>query len=294
MHIHKVAAWAFLPLLFLSGCASGPGSSSSVQREVDTLKMEVADLKDGGRIQDMRGGNQAGGDMYVELGRLRTDVQRLTESVESSAMGGMNLRQQLEYLSARLDRLEKRAGLKPLDPMVVAAVEPIPVITGGAVGSVPPPPPPLDQAGTLPPADPAAASQPDVTATGVPPLPPAPAGPYENGKTLFEQKNYRDAAAQFQAYLSAEPKGTNASAAQFYVGESLYAQQQYADAILEYQKVVTAFPKSSQVPTSLLKQGLSFQSMGDRDSAKLLYQKVVRDYPKSYAAGVAQERLKTL
>lgn len=286
MKIHKLMALGVLSLVLLAGCAAG-GQSSSVQREVDTLKMEVADLKDGGRLSDMRGG--ASGDTMVEVGRLRTDVQRLTESVETAAMGGMTLRQQLEYIGARLDRLEKRANLKPLDPQVVAAVEPLPVITGGTPGSVPPPPPPLlgDPSGATPP--PA-----DVTTTGAPPLPPAASGPYENGKAMFEQKNYREAASQFQAYLAAEPQGGNASAAQFYVGESLYAQQQYADAILEYQKVVTGFPKSSQVPTSLLKQGLSFQSMGDRDSAKLLYQKVVRDYPKSYAAGVAGERLKTL
>ena len=293
MKFHKLAALGVLPLLLFAGCAAAGGSSSSIQREVDTLKMEVADIKDGGRLSDMRGGSS--NDMYLEVGRLRTDVQRLTESVETAAMGGMTLRQQLEYISARLDRLEKRAGLKPLDTKVVAAVEPIPVITGGMPGTVPPPPPPFENPSVTPEVnDPDADATPDVTATGTPPLPPAASGPYENGKTLFEQKNYREAASQFQAYLSAEPKGTNASAAQFYVGESLYAQQQYADAILEYQKVVTGFPKSSQVPTSLLKQGISFQSMGDRDSAKLLYQKVVRDYPKSYAAGVAQERLKTL
>lgn len=287
MNIHKLAALGVLPMLLFVGCASGVGSSSSVRREVDTLKMEVADIQDSRR--SVSPASSASGDVRVELGALRTDVQRLTESVETASMGGMTLRQQLEYIGARLDRLEKRANLKPLDTKVVAAVEPIPVITGGAVpGSVPPPPVAVNDPGMdPPPVDPALA--------GTPPLEtPAVSGPYENGKTLFEQKNYSQAMAQFQAYLSAEPKGANASAAQFYVGEALYAQQQYADAILEYQKVITAFPKSSQVPTSLLKQGLSFQSMGDRDSAKLLYQKVVRDYPKSYAAGVAGERLKTL
>ncbi|UQZ89314.1 tol-pal system protein YbgF [Deltaproteobacteria bacterium Smac51] len=286
MKIHKLAALGVLPVLFFAGCTTTTGSSS-LQREVDTLKMEVADLKDGGRLSDMRSRSGSSTDIYVEVGQLRSEVQRLTESVETASMGGMTLRQQLEYISARLDRLEKRANLKPLDTKVVAAVEPIPVITGGTVGGTVPPPPPVEDTASAP-------TTQDVTSTGTPPLPPAASGPYEDGKALFEQRNYQAAANQFRSYLSTEPKGSNASAAQFYIGESLYAQQQYEEAILEYQKVIAGFPKSSQVPTSLLKQGLSFQSMGDRDSAKLLYQKVVRDYPKSYAAGVAKERLNTI
>jgi tol-pal system protein YbgF len=284
MKLHKLAAWAFVPFFLMTGCNGVPGSSSSVQREIDALKMEVADLRDRGRLGDLRGG---GADV-AELGRLRTDVQRLTENVESAGMGGLTLRQQLEYISARLDRLEKKAGFKPLDAAVVST-GPVPVVSGrpSSTGDAVPVSPYQSQT-----SDPYAADG----ASGSPPAyaPPAARSPYDEGKDLYDRKDYAAAIAQFKTYLTAEPKGSNASASQFYIGESLYAQQKYEEAILEYQKVIQQFPKSSHVPTALLKQGISFQSIGDKDSSKLLYQKIVRDYPKSYAAGVAKERLKTI
>lgn len=231
------AARAALSIFIISGCTATVGGSSSLQRDVDQLKAEVATLRDQSRLGDLRGGADS------ESIRLRAEVQR-----------------QLEQISARLDRLENRAGL----------------------------------------ASPATVSTPAVAAPYVPPAPEtaepgaAIGGPYEEGKALFDRKDYGEAMDRFQKYLSGEPKGANAAAAQFYIGESLYALKRHEDAILEYQKVVQRFPKSNQVPTSLLKQGLSFQALGEADSAKLLYQKIVNSYPRSYAAGVARERLKSL
>jgi tol-pal system protein YbgF len=130
----------------------------------------------------------------------------------------------------------------------------------------------------------------------VPQVPPpvAPPSAYDQGKALFDQKNYAAALGLFREYLAAEPSGSQAAAAQFYIGECLYFQNQFEDAILEYQVVVSGYPKNSLVSNALLKQGLSFQAVGDNSSAKILYQKVVRDYPNSYSAGVARERLKTM
>jgi tol-pal system protein YbgF len=234
-----VTALAALTLLALGGCTPTFGGGSSLQKEVNDLRREVDVLKDQNR--NLRSGS--------ETAALRAELDRL-----SAEVGGDN-RKQLEMLNARLEVLEKRAGLPP-------------------------------------------ASQPAAAKPGsayVPPDPePAAKGYYEEGKSLFDQRKYREAADSLRSYLREEPKGTNAAAAQFYIGESLYSEKRYEEAILEYQKVVQGFPKSSQVPTSLLKQGLSFQALNDGASAKLLYQKVVNTYPKSYAAGVARERLKGL
>lgn len=268
-----------LPLCLISGCTATGGSSSSLQREVDSLRREVADLKASERLSDMRGG---GGDANSEINRLRTDVQRLSSSVEAPDGGGLSLREQLDGLNARLDQVEKRAGLSG-SANGRAAYEPPPG------GTYQPPRPPANAY------QPPASSGTPVTGNATAPLPPAAAtGPYDEGKSLYDQKQYRAAIGRFKSYLSAEPKGGNAAAAQFYIGESLYAQQQYEESILEYQKVVQGFPKSSQVPHSLLKQGQAFQAIGDKDSAKLLYQKVARDFPKSPAASVANSRMKTI
>ncbi|MDR1870710.1 MAG: tol-pal system protein YbgF [Deltaproteobacteria bacterium] len=273
-------------VFFASGCGGGAlvGGTSNLQKEVDVLKMEVADLRDRSRLTDVGGAGPAASDVRVDLDNVRLAVQRLTENVETASLGGLSLRQQLEYLSARLDRLEKLAKLQPLSPDVVGGSGPIgpPIV---APGPVPP---------TVPPNSPTPVEPPE----NVPYVPDAPPPPsrsaYDEGKSLFDQKKYPEATAKLKEYLANEPSGRQAGAAQFYVGECLYNQNQYEDAILEYQNLVTGFPKHQLVSAALLKQGLSFQALGDKASAKLFYQKVVREYPKSYSAGVARERLKTI
>ncbi len=281
-----------LTLMVFNGCSTSTRStrSSEVPRPVaapsvntSALQMEVAGLRDQTRLAEMR----SGGDISGETSRLRAEAQRLMISANSvGGAEGQSLRQQLDYVNARLDQLDQAASLRAPEPTVAAP----PVAEGDSeTGDAYSPQTAASTAAK--PADPYASRPTTAAGASTAPLPPTAKGPYDEGKSYFDQKQFREAIEEFKSYLAAEPKGGNAAAAQFYIGESLYSLQQYEEAILEYQKVVRGFPKSSQVPTSLLKQGLSFQSIGDKDSAKLLYQKVVRDFPKSYAAGVAKERL---
>ncbi|MDR1608236.1 MAG: tol-pal system protein YbgF [Deltaproteobacteria bacterium] len=287
----KLVGFSLGLALLASGCAGGTlGGSSNLQREVDVLKMEVADLRDRSRLSDMGGGGQAvASDLRLDVDNLRLSIQRLTENIETASLGGLTLRQQLEYLSARIDRLEKTTKLPPLSPEVVAGSSPIgPPIVAPPVSSP-----------ALPPNTPTVPPTPDQTATVQPTQgsdapPPVAKTAYDEGKALFDQKKYPEAIDKLKDYLASEPSGRQAGAAQFYVGECLYNQNKYEDAILEYQNLVTGYPKNTLVSAALLKQGLSFQALGDKSSAKLFYQKVVREYPKSYSAGVAKERLKTI
>ncbi|MDR2422717.1 MAG: hypothetical protein LBE01_04995, partial [Deltaproteobacteria bacterium] len=132
-------------ILAASGCAGGTlvGGSGNLQREVDVLKMEVADLRDRSRLSDMGGGTAGASDLRVDVDNLRLALQRLTENVETASLGGLTLRQQLEYMSARLDRLEKVAKLSPLSPEVVASLVPPltapPIVAPGAPAPTLPP-----------------------------------------------------------------------------------------------------------------------------------------------------------
>jgi tol-pal system protein YbgF len=239
----------------------------------------------------------------MELDNLRTNVQRLTENIETASVGGLTIRQQLEYMSARLDRLETKANLPPLSRDVVAPVTPMmpagpypgPEVTAGPVAggpvAVPPGTPvvPGEPEGV-----PGAVPGPAEAGVVAPVAPPAVRTVYDEGKDLYDQKNYQVAIDRFKSYLAQEPQGAQVPAAQFYIGESFYFQNKFEDAILEYQTLISGFPKNNLVSTALLKQGLSFQALGDKSSAKLIYQKVVREYPKSYSAGIARERLKTI
>ncbi|MDR1314643.1 MAG: tol-pal system protein YbgF [Deltaproteobacteria bacterium] len=296
-------------LALATACASGGISvtSSNLEREVALLRQEVADLKDRGGAG---GGGGGGGstDLRLQVDNMRANIQRLNESVETASLGGMSISQQLQYQSARLDRLEKRANLQPLSRDVVGpdpAMGSVPLVTAPpAAPVVPPAGPPVSQPGAsvAPPA-------PGTVQTGPPPVMPGAsvempqgaetpqppqASAYDQGKALFDQKDYPRAMALFKDYLAAEPGGSQAAAAQYYIGECLYFQNQYEDSILEYQVLVSGYPKNNLVSAALLKQGLAFQATGDTASARILYQKVVREYPKSYSAGVARERLKTI
>ena len=253
--------------LFLTGACTTTGTrgSTALQKEVDSLRMEVAVLKNS---------QNADGPTGSEIGDLRNEVRRLSESVDPYNTGGDNLTQKLDQLNARLDKLEKAAGL----PSTASPSASLAQARSGYQESVSAP------GHYSAPSSPAIATSSPVRS----------ASPFEDGRRLFDQKDYQGAVASFQKYLAAEPKGANADAAQFYIAESLYSRKRYEEAILEYQKVIQGFPKSSQVPTSLLRQAISFQTIGDKDSAKLLYQKVLRDYPKSYAASVASGRLKSI
>ncbi|MDR2611654.1 MAG: tol-pal system protein YbgF [Deltaproteobacteria bacterium] len=313
---HALVLLPAFSLALLAACGGGGISvtSSNLEREVALLRQEVADLKDRGGSGG--GGGAASSDLRLQVDNLRANVQRLNENVETASLGGMSISQQLNYMSARLDRLEKRAGLPVLSRDVVGpdpSLSSVPVVT--APPAVPPPGPPaaLPPAAGPPVALPPAAGPPDplpqagAVLPGPPPVsggegappaaaapPPAQASLYDQGKSLFDQKDYAAALTCFRDYLAAEPGGSQAAAAQYYIGESLYFQNQFEDAILEYQVLVSGYPKNNLVSAALLKQGLSFQAVGDNSSARILYQKVVREYPKSYSAGVARERLKTI
>lgn len=288
-----------LAAILLNGCATSTRSSRSSEipqtmsstANLSAVKTDVANLRDQVRLLEMR----AGTDVSADAARLRAESQRLVYSVGSvGGQEGQSLRQQLDYVNARLDQLEAAGRQAQVAPSPVAgspAVSAYPGQTAGPYQGQPTEPAAPGVTPAAPDQPNPYASRPAPTGTSTPVPPPSAKGPYEDGKSYFDQKQYGEAISQFRHYLAADPKGANAATAQFYIGESLYAQQHYEDAILEYQKVVRGFPKSSQMPTSLLKQGLSFQALGDKDSAKLLYQKVVRDFPKSYAAGVAKERL---
>lgn len=255
-----MAALTVLPFILAGGCTTGAGSSSALQREVEDLRLEVAALKSS---------QNASGPTSGELGELREEVRRLSANVDPYSSDGGNLAQRLEQLNGRLDQLEKATGLP----------------SGAAASS-------SARNGYQAVSSPGHYST--STAGGSPAPQPQGLSLFEEGKALFDKKDYQGAINSFKRYLAAEPKGAQADAAQFYIAESLYTRKQYEEAILEYQKVIHGFPKSSQVPTSLFRQGVSFQTIGEKDSAKLLYQKVIREYPKSYAASVSKTRLKSL
>ncbi len=270
-----------LAVFAASGCVTTTQYDDQT-RQVAQLQLEVKDLRDQLRVLRMeltRSGDGSQGQLpniRLELDQMRNDLQKLINSVESvekrAVTGGrsLTLKEHIEFMGARLDRIEARMGLKPLD---VAVVTP----PSGAEGTTPPPAGDDSNAITVD----TEGTQLDTAA-------------FEDAKNLYKEEQFDEALKKFKAFVSAFPDSGSAPAAQYYVGECLFKKQTYEEAIIEYQNLIDKYPKSPEVPTALLKQGLSFERIGDKSSAKLFYEKVAKQYPKSNAAKTAKEKLKTM
>ena len=269
-----------------SGCvtANGPGSQSDA---IMQLQDDVRDLKDQARLRDMemdRLLNQSRDtlpEIRVELDRLTAEVQRLIDAVEiTEASGGLpggqrlSLKDQLNHIRARLDRLETKLRLPPLSLLVLEQQGSSQTSTQTTSGPTTTPPPDSGPAST--------AGNPDQTA-------------FNQAKGIFEQAKFSESRQQFQSFLERFPKSGLAASAQFYVAECYYREKDYERAIVEYQKVVKNYSNAGDVVSvALLRQAYSFLNIGDQTSAKLLFRKVVREYPNSDSAGAAKKKLNEL
>ncbi len=82
--------------------------------------------------------------------------------------------------------------------------------------------------------------------------------------------------------------------AQYLLGETYFAQKNYRQAAAEYNKVRKEHPRASVMPDALLKLGMCFERLGLKDDAKLFYETVTKSFSKSGAADTARTRLKAL
>jgi len=117
---------------------------------------------------------------------------------------------------------------------------------------------------------------------------------YQQALNAYEQKKYKEAYAQFSAFLENYPKHRLSDRATYWIGECLFAQNNFYDAISIFKEVVVRFPKSSKVPDALLMIGNAYLALDDPGNARTLFERVVREHPSSPAAGNARPKLEQL
>lgn len=278
----------FLILLLAGLLGCGCVSDDDFKRQnlrLNNLRQEVYDLKQQSKLRDMelerrlQQARQSVPGMRLELDRMRSELQRLINTVEISERRGtlpegetLTLKEHLNFIKARLDRLEATLKLPPLSLPAHGEAE---TVAAPAEGGTEP---------TIV-VKPGEAARPEAKPDEA---------EYEVAEALYKQQVYKAAVAKFKDFIKQFPRSRFAPSAQFYVGECQYEQKNFEEAILEYQKVIKRYPKSAKVSNALLKQAFSFLKIGDKTSAKLLLQKVVRDHPKSYSARVAKKKLRRL
>lgn len=118
--------------------------------------------------------------------------------------------------------------------------------------------------------------------------------PYQQGMTLFKQKDFNGAKKDFQLYIDKNPSGKLVDSAYFWEGECEYSLEHFDEAILLYQKVISKFPKGNKAPDALLKQGMAFARLDDKQSARIVFEKLLKQYPRSEQAAAAKKQLSRL
>ncbi|GAB6142860.1 tol-pal system protein YbgF [Desulfocicer niacini] len=119
-------------------------------------------------------------------------------------------------------------------------------------------------------------------------------GMYNAAKTLLDNGDNEGARKEFNAFIKAFPKSSNADNAQFWIADSYYRDKWYEKAILEYQKVIETYSTGNKVPAALLKQGYAFANLGEKGNARLILKELIRKYPGAGEAKIAAEKLDAL
>jgi len=113
---------------------------------------------------------------------------------------------------------------------------------------------------------------------------------YKQALTLFNSRNYENAAALFQAALDggiAEKMKDNCN---YWLGECAFGEKKYNEAIEHFQKVFT-FKISEKKDDSQLMIGNSYLAMGNKAKAKEAFEKFTKKFPASPFIKRVKEKL---
>jgi tol-pal system protein YbgF len=263
---------------FLAGALGSllfsPAPVGAVAREIIELQRDVTALLQGQKditssldqkhatIKTLLDQNTSAiGGLNNVMGNLQKAVQDVQANsgarLDSMSTQVQALSDNLEEVKVRLGKLNQQLAdvqntLQGIDSKLTTAAAP-------ASGGAPPAP------GSATP--PSAGSQPSADTL------------YSNGLRDITGGKYDLARQEFLDYLKYYPQTDLASNAQFYLGEISFAQKQYGQAATEYEKVFVNYPKSFKLAPAHLKRGLALLEIGQKVSAVRELREVIRRYP---------------
>jgi tol-pal system protein YbgF len=117
---------------------------------------------------------------------------------------------------------------------------------------------------------------------------------YQAAYRDYQRGNFDLAIEGFQDFVQASPNSDLADNASYWVGESLFSQKKYREAIAQFDAVVTKYPKSDKVPGALLKKGYAYININEKAQGVVQLQYVLHEHPQSQEASLARQKLKQL
>ena len=147
------------------------------------------------------------------------------------------------------------------------------------------------------PTGPAATGGPSMSEVNVPSQPAPSADPmqtYQAAYRDYQRGNFDLAIEGFQEFIGSNATSDLADNAAYWIGESLFSQKKYREAIAQFDSVVSKYPRSDKVPGSLLKKGYAYINIGEKAQGVVQLQYVLHEHPKSQEAALARQKLKQL
>lgn len=227
-------------------------SDNEARKQIVEVNKSIETL---GQRLDALGKNQL--DFANQIEVLRADVARLNGQIEvlSHSLEAAHKRQQDFYVD-----LDNR--LRKLESTAVAVSE-----AGTSAPTVP----------SAPKADPQAEMR-----------------DYEVALGLFRETHYKEAQTAFETFITKYPESSLQPSAYYWLGSSLYQQKGFLGAAANFGKVAANWPNDSKAADAMLQQANALVAAKDVNGAIKVLETVVEKYPTNPAVETARARLKTL
>ncbi len=268
-----------LTALLLAGCATS-GDVQSVQAQIRELQDELANIKrTASSKEEVQSVNQRIAQQTDQLLKSNATLVAKVEQMDERVQNGTGSVEQTNY---RIDRLVQELTQAQRD------LEDLKVRVAAMTAAAPP--------GISPAGAPAAAPAMSEINVPAPPVQPSanPTDLYQTAYRDYQRGNFDLAIAGFVDFLRQNPSSDLADNAAYWIGESLFSQKKYQAAIAQFDTVVTKYPRSAKVPGALLKKGYAYIALGEKAQGIVQLQYVVHEHPGSQEASLARQKLRSL
>ena len=297
MRFRNVAGFgAALVVGAICGSVIGPRPVAAVSREIVELQRDVTTLLQGQKDQStqmtqdhtvMRTLIEQSNDTVGKLNGTMSGLQKSVQDVQANSGARLDtMSTQVQGLSDNLEEVKSRLG--KLNQQLVDLQSSVQNIDAKLSGGTAP------TAGSSPSAG--STAVPPSGRSGAAPSGPAPSADtlYSNGLRDITSGKYDLARSEFDDYLKYYGDTDLASNAQFYLGEIAYSQRQYSQAATEYDKVLSNYPKSFKLAPARLKKGMALIELGQKTAGIKELREVVKRYPGTEEERRARAKLKEL
>ena len=273
----------------LTGCASGSGTPAPNEQAVAAPAPAPAPPRV--TLNDVKSTQDA---QAQEIARLGAELKAQDAQQSFLVAELKSLSEQVTKLKASLDEAEgavRALRATPVAPETRPAAPPAPP-PGSAPAIVTSPPPPTVSAPPAPvtsPPPPTVSAPPAPVSPG--PRDVEAERMFAAALTQLRSGNDGQAALQFTEFVTQHPSHPQAAAAQNYIGEAFYRQRDFRQAAAEFQKTVDNYTQATPVSEALLKIGLCQRALGDAAAAKAAWEQVIKQFPKTDAARQARTLL---